>query len=80
MQTQQKEAYQHNLYPDERGRFGAFGGKFVPESLMTALAELENAYEQAINDTGFQTEPLTTYCFILTLSASDVSITRGQTW
>src|SRR5205807_4049602 len=53
---QQKEAYQHNLYPDERGRFGAFGGKFVPESLMTALAELENAYEQAINDTGFQTE------------------------
>jgi tryptophan synthase beta chain len=56
MQTQQKEAYQHNLYPDERGRFGAFGGKFVPESLMTALAELENAYEQAINDTGFQTE------------------------
>src|SRR3989441_10713645 len=56
MQTQQKEAYQHNLYPDERGRFGAFGGKFVPESLMTALAELENAYEQAINDTGFQSE------------------------
>ena len=56
MQTQQKEAYQHNLYPDERGRFGAFGGKFVPESLMTALAELENAYEQAINDTEFQTE------------------------
>ncbi len=56
MQTQQKEAYQHNLYPDERGRFGAFGGKFVPESLMTALTELENAYEQAINDTRFQTE------------------------
>ncbi len=56
MQTQQKEAYQHNLYPDERGRFGAFGGKFFPESLMTALTELENAYEQAINDTRFQTE------------------------
>ncbi len=48
--------YQHHLYPDERGRFGSFGGKFVPESLMLALAELETAYEQARNDTGFQAE------------------------
>jgi tryptophan synthase beta chain len=48
--------YQHNLYPDERGRFGSFGGKFVPESLMLALAELETAYEQARNDTEFQVE------------------------
>src|SRR5437588_8573236 len=46
----------HNLYPDERGRFGGFGGKFVPESLMAALAELETAYEQAGKDTEFQTE------------------------
>ena len=30
--------------PDARGRFGAFGGKFVPETLMPALAELEAAY------------------------------------
>lgn len=50
------EAYQHNLYPDERGRFGPFGGKFVPESLMAALAELENAYEAAHNDPAFQAE------------------------
>jgi tryptophan synthase beta chain len=48
------KTYTHNRYPDERGRFGSFGGKFVPESLMLALAELEAAYEQAINDTGFQ--------------------------
>lgn len=48
--------YQHNLYPDERGRFGSFGGKFVPESLMLALAELETAYEQAGKDTDFQVE------------------------
>src|SRR5260370_30121076 len=48
--------YQHNLYPDERGRFGSFGGKFVPESLMLALAELETAYVQACNDTEFQVE------------------------
>lgn len=50
------EAYQHNLYPDERGRFGPFGGKFVPESLMAALAELENAYAAAHNDPAFQAE------------------------
>ncbi len=48
--------YQHNLYPDARGRFGPFGGKFVPEILMTALASLENAYQQARNDTTFQAE------------------------
>ena len=56
MQTQQQAAYQHNTYPDERGRFGPFGGKFVPESLMTALAELEIAYQQAQNDPTFQAE------------------------
>ncbi|HYX49786.1 MAG TPA: tryptophan synthase subunit beta [Ktedonobacteraceae bacterium] len=48
--------YQHNLYPDERGRFGIFGGKFVPESLMFALTELEIAYEEARNDAEFQAE------------------------
>ena len=50
------QEYQHNLYPDERGRFGNFGGKFVPESLMVALAELEAAYEEARNDDIFQSE------------------------
>jgi tryptophan synthase beta chain len=50
------QEYQHNLYPDERGRFGNFGGKFVPESLMLALAELETAYEQARNNSEFQAE------------------------
>ncbi len=57
MQIQQQQtAYQHNLYPDERGRFGPFGGKFVPESLMAALTELEGAYELACHDTAFQSE------------------------
>jgi tryptophan synthase beta chain len=36
--------YQHGVYPDERGRFGPFGGRYVPESLMAALGELEQAY------------------------------------
>src|SRR5712691_10978794 len=44
------ETYQHNRYPDERGHFGIFGGKFVPESLMAALSELETAYQEARND------------------------------
>ncbi len=59
MQTQDKDiiqTYQHNVYPDERGHFGAFGGKFVPESLMTALSELENAYQETRNDAAFQAE------------------------
>ncbi len=57
MQIQQQQtAYQHHLYPDERGRFGPFGGKFVPESLMAALTELETAYEQARQDVAFQSE------------------------
>src|SRR5262249_18953462 len=49
-------AYQHNLYPDARGHFGAFGDKFVPESLMAALAELEQAYEASLHNEVFQEE------------------------
>src|SRR5713226_9974363 len=56
MHIQQKEAYQHHLYPDERGRFGPFGGRFVPESLVSALIELETAYQQASNDPQFQAD------------------------
>lgn len=56
MQIQQQTSYQHNLYPDERGRFGPFGGKFVPESLTAALTELEAAYEEAYQDAAFQAE------------------------
>lgn len=56
MQIQDKAPYQHNIYPDERGRFGAFGGKFVPESLMSALTELETAYNQSQHDAEFQSE------------------------
>src|SRR6266853_6722942 len=50
------QKYRHKFYPDERGRYGSFGGKFVPESLMVALAELEVAYEQARNNSEFQAE------------------------
>ena len=39
-----------------RGKFGAFGGQFVPETLMPALDELEQAYLAARRDKGFQEE------------------------
>lgn len=42
--------------PDTLGRFGRFGGKYVPETLMPALAELETAYQQYRNDSGFLAE------------------------
>ncbi len=39
--------------PDARGRFGQFGGRFVPETLMPALLQLEQEYTAAINDQRF---------------------------
>ncbi len=38
------------------GRFGAYGGRYVPETLMAALEELEAAYAQAKDDPAFQAE------------------------
>jgi tryptophan synthase beta chain len=42
--------------PDALGRFGKFGGKYVPETLMPALSELEAAFYQYRNDPEFQQE------------------------
>lgn len=42
--------------PDERGRFGEFGGQYVPETLMSAIEELEIGFNEAIVDTAFQSE------------------------
>lgn len=42
--------------PDKQGRFGQFGGKYVPETLMPALAELEEAYEHYHYDLAFNQE------------------------
>src|SRR5215467_8729062 len=43
-------------WPDARGRFGEFGGRFVPETLMHPVEELEQAYEEARRDSGFKSE------------------------
>jgi tryptophan synthase beta chain len=42
--------------PDEKGFFGEFGGRFIPETLMFAVKELTAAYEEAKNDPTFQEE------------------------
>src|SRR5262245_9866391 len=42
--------------PDSQGRFGAYGGRYVPETLMFALRQLAEHYEQARQDPIFQNE------------------------
>ncbi len=43
-------------YPDERGHFGQYGGRYVAETLMPALLELEEAYAEASQDPSFKEE------------------------
>ncbi|MGE7952083.1 tryptophan synthase subunit beta [Lysinibacillus xylanilyticus] len=49
-----------NSVPSKEGRYGKFGGQYVPETLMTALLELETAYDEAMKDPTF-TDELTYY-------------------
>jgi tryptophan synthase beta chain len=42
--------------PDARGRFGPYGGRYVPETLVAPLEELERAYSEARADSNFQKE------------------------
>ena len=42
--------------PDARGRFGPYGGRYVPETLMFAIEQLTDAYESAKHDPAFQAE------------------------
>lgn len=46
----------HMAEPDDRGRFGDFGGRFVPEALMPACLELEAAFAEAWSDAEFVSE------------------------
>ncbi|WP_071516781.1 tryptophan synthase subunit beta [Geitlerinema sp. PCC 9228] len=54
--SENTKASNNNQYPDALGRFGQFGGKYVPETLMPALAELESAYRQYTQEPSFQSE------------------------
>ena len=42
--------------PDKNGRYGKYGGQYVPETLMAALSELTKAYEEIRSDENFQKE------------------------
>ena len=44
------------MLPDSSGHFGIYGGKFVPETLMPALTELEEVYSKAKADPAFKKE------------------------
>ena len=47
------EYYKDNQIPDQNGRYGDYGGQFVPETLMAALSELTEAFEAITNDRNF---------------------------
>ena len=50
----------YKTLPDEAGRFGIHGGRFVAETLMPLILEVEKAYASTKSDPGFETELL--YC------------------
>lgn len=45
-----------SMYPDDKGHFGPYGGRFVSETLISALDELASSYEKLKNDPEFQRE------------------------
>ena len=55
MTSDTKQSFFASL-PDEHGRFGTYGGRFVAETLMSALAELESLYRRLAGDDTFQAE------------------------
>jgi tryptophan synthase beta chain len=50
------DTIKHAELPDQRGRFGRFGGRFVPETLIPALMELDEAHAEAMGDEAFTGE------------------------
>lgn len=56
MSTAEQSTNSPSQQPDARGRFGEFGGRYVPETLTRALEELQVEYESAKKDPKFQEE------------------------
>ncbi len=48
--------YDYAQFPEARGHFGAYGGRFVAETLMEPLRQLEEAYARLKNDPAFRAE------------------------
>lgn len=53
---QEPQAASQAATPHKKGRFGAFGGQYIPETLMYAVQELDNAYTTYKNDPAFNAE------------------------
>ena len=51
-----RKKVQNRSLPDERGYYGAYGGKYVPDTLIPALEDLEQAYREACADPAFRHE------------------------
>jgi tryptophan synthase beta chain len=51
-----KNRIDYSRYPDDRGHFGVFGGRFVSETLMAAVLQLEKSYFELKDDPDFQKE------------------------
>ena len=51
-----KDKIDYSSMPDDRGHFGVYGGVFASETLMQALDELKEAYQNSISDKDFQAE------------------------
>ncbi len=54
-----RKSFRHYAFPDKRGYFGEYGGRFVPETLIQALFDLEELYREAKHDTIFKKELVT---------------------
>ena len=54
--TSDTQKSRFDAVPDKEGRFGVYGGRFVAETLMSALAELETLYRKLSADPDFQRE------------------------
>ncbi len=55
-EVENKTAIDYAQFPDERGHFGPYGGRFVSETLMPALDELEEMYNRLKDEPSFQKE------------------------
>jgi tryptophan synthase beta chain len=56
--TRDDQTYMGFKRPDLFGKYGVYGGKYVPETLMAALIHLEVAYRATIRDPDFQVETI----------------------
>ena len=56
--TDQQQPNSYMTAPDEEGMFGIYGGRFVPETLMPLILDLEKEYEKAKSDPAFKAHAL----------------------